>query len=366
MYKVLIVEPQEFALKALLNLPVWKMGQDGFVCTDTATNGEEALNLLKTKKFDLVLTEINLSIYDGLQILKLIHRENEEPLIVFISDIVSFSYARESFIYGAFDYLPKPVSKENMEALFKRAAEKLKKQKRLNSLAPDIYSEYSSILTKGQIGNLLSKFSHKDKIVLELFRKMMVTLSKSKVNTQPPEILANKLFVTIIDAIFTRHEWLSLYIPQNYHKRLDYLVLHDTYNFADYYYRKFSQLFYLYCDLTPDLKDETLEKIHLYILKNPEEDLKLTNIAKKFYMNHSYLSNLFSKKSNIRYSQLVTLVKLKRAEYLLNYTKLPIIDIAYQLGYKDINYFSQIYKKIIGKSPSEYDRDDNSFYDYSI
>lgn len=366
LYKVLIVEPQEFALKALLNLPVWGKGPDGFVCTDTATNGEEALTLLRTKKYDLVLTEINLSIYDGLQILKLIHRDNEEPLFVFVSDIVSFSYARESFIYGAFDYLPKPVSKENMQALFLRAAEKLKKQKKLLSSASDFSNEVNFLFNKGQIVNILNKFTRKDDTVLEAFSKIMKALCNTKVSSQPPDILANRIFVTIIESIFTRHEWLSLYIPQNFHKRLDYLILNDSNNFADYYKRKFTGLYQLYCQLNPDFNDETLKKIHLYILQHPEEDLKLSNIAKKFFINHSYLSNLFSKKSSIRYSQLVTLIKLKRAEYLLNYTTLPIIDIAFKLGYKDVNYFSQIYRKTIGKSPSEYDRDDNTYYDYSI
>ncbi len=107
-YKVLIVEPQEFALKALLNLPVWEKGQDGFICTDTATNGEEAFKLLKTKQFDLVLTEINLSIYDGLQILKQVYRENEEPLFVFISDIVSFLMQEKDLSMVTFDYCQNP------------------------------------------------------------------------------------------------------------------------------------------------------------------------------------------------------------------------------------------------------------------
>lgn len=366
MYKVLIVEPQEFALKALLNLPVWGKGQDGFVCTETASNGEEALTLLKTMEFDLVLTEINLSIYDGLQLLKQVHRDNEQPLIVFISDIVSFTYAREGFVYGAFDYLPKPVNRESMQALFARASEKLEKQKKHLSAASDNYSEYRAYFNKEQIQNLIYRFTHKDETVLNQFHKMMMTLYHSKSSSQPPDILVNKLFVTITEGIFAKHDWLSLYIPQDFYKQLDYLILHDTNNFADYYQRKFTGLFHLYRQLNPDFQDETLIKIHMYILQHPEEDLKLTLIASKFYMNHSYLSNLFSKKSNIHYSQLVTLVKLKRAEYLLNYTTLPVIDIAYQLGYKDIHYFMQIYKNTIGKSPAEYTRENYNYPDYSI
>lgn len=366
MHKVLIVEPQEFALKALLNLPVWGKGQDGFVCTKTANNGEEALNLLQTMEFDLVLTEINLSIIDGLQLLKQVHKDNELPLVVFISDIVSFTYAREGFVYGAFDYLPKPVSRENMETLFQRALARLEKLEKRISAVSDIYSEYQAYFTKGQLQNLMNRFIHKNKTVLDLFHKMIITLYHTKDSSQNPDILANKLFVTITEGIFAKHNWLSLYLPVNFHKQLDYLILHESDNFADYYLRKFTYLFQLYCQLNPDFQDDTLIKIHLYILHHPEENLKLTMIASKFYMNHSYLSNLFSKKSSIHYSQLVTLVKLKRAEYLLNYTTLPIIDIAYQLGYKDIHYFIRIYKNTIGKAPADYTRDVYNYSDYFI
>ncbi|MBB2182676.1 response regulator [Lachnospiraceae bacterium MD1] len=366
MYKVLIVEPQEFALKALLNLPIWGIGEDGFVCTETATNGEEALTLLQTKEFDLVLTEINLSIFDGLQLLKQVYKDNEPPLIVFISDIVSFTYAREGFIYGAFDYLPKPLNRETMLALFQRATEKLEKQKKHLSIRSDASMEHRTFLAKGQIQALINRFTHKDETVPEMFRNMMMTIYHSKTSSQPSDILANKLFVTITVGIFEKHDWLPLYLPQNFHKQFDYPVLHDSNDFIEYYMRKFTCLFQLFCQLNPDFQDETLIKIHQYILQHPEEDLKLTMIASKFYMNHSYLSNLFSKKSSIHYSQLVTIVKMKRAEYLLNYTVLPVIDIAYRLGYKDIHYFTQIYKKTIGKSPTEYNREAYYYSEYTI
>lgn len=366
MYKVLIVEPQEFALKALLNLPIWGMGENGFVCTETATNGKEALILLQTKEFDLVLTEINLSIYDGLQLLKQIYRDNEPPLIVFISDIVSFTYAREVFIHGAFDYLPKPVNRETMLALFRRVSEKLDKMKKLRYIKSDTSKEHLAFLTKEQIQVLINRFTHKDKKVPEIFHKMMMTLYNSNTSSQKSDILANKLFATITEEIFEKHDWLPLYLPQNFYKQFDYPVLHNSNDFIEYYLQRFTCLFQLYCQLNPDFKDEILIRIHQYILQHPEEDLKLTLIARKFYMNHSYLSNLFSKKSSIHYSQLVTIVKMKRAEYLLNYTEIPVTDIAYRLGYKDIHYFTKLYKKTIGKSPAEYNRETYYYTDYTI
>ena len=100
--------------------------------------------------------------------------------------------------------------------------------------------------------------------------------------------------------------------------------------------------------------------------KHPEDDLSLTTIAGKFFMNHTYLSSLFSRKSDLRYSQLVTMVKMKRAEHLINYTTLSLEDIALQLGYKDFRYFLNIFKKTIGKSASEYIRNEYEYSNYSL
>lgn len=108
--------------------------------------------------------------------------------------------------------------------------------------------------------------------------------------------------------------------------------------------------------------DDTLKKIYGYILHNPDSDLKLKSISTKFFLNQTYLSNLFSRKSNIRYSQLITNIKLKRAEYLITYEHKNIADVAIELGYKDLSYFNKLYQKIIGVVPESYNQNDSFSY----
>lgn len=366
MYKTLIVEPQEFSLHSLQELPVWEKACNGFVCTMTASNGEEALKLINTMDFDLILTEINLSICDGLQLLKQIHKDNRPPLVVFISDIVSFSYAREGFIYGAFDYLPKPVNKESMETLFDRASQELEKMKQAALPPKNAKLEKSSFFTVQELSQLLTKFLQQNNTVLKDFQRMLQNLYRTAQTAQPHDVIANRLYTTIVKNIYKRNSWLTLYLPQDFHKQIDYLVLHDSDDYIDYYLRKLTYLYHLFCLMRPRFQEETLMKVHLYLLENPEADLKLTSVAERFYMNHTYLSNLFSKKANVQYSQLVKLVKMKRAEYLLNYTEIPVADIAYRLGYKDIQHFSQLFKSVIGKLPSEFNRSEEDYFNYSI
>lgn len=363
MYKTLIVEPQEFSLNALKKLPVWEKGENGFICTKSASNGQEALALLQKESFDLVLTEINLPILDGLQLLKKIHKENQTPLVVFISDIVTFSYAREGFIYGVFDYLPKPVNKESINSLFERASqelEKIKRQPKLKTSQTQSYflSEQAKSIYKGIIQQ------HPD--VIEKFKTTLESLYHENTNGQPPDVLVYKLYTSIINGLYGKYTWLSLYLSKDFHKQLDYLVLHDYTDYIEYYLRKMQRVYQLIIELNPLFQDETLAKVHEYILLHPEEDLKLTAVADKFYLNHTYLSNLFSKKSSVRYNQLVTSIKLHRAEYLIQYTSTPLIDIAEQLGYKDFHYFVRLYKKTIGKAPSDYIREDYENFIYSI
>jgi two-component system response regulator YesN len=370
MYRTLIVEPQEFSRNTLLHLPIWgdiedTDNKDGFVCSKVASNGQEALELAKSEKFDLILTEINLPFCDGLQLLKQIHKDNQPPLVVFISDIISFSYAREGFIYGAFDYLPKPVNREAMEALFKRAADELVKYKK-RSRTEVTAGHQPPYFSPAKIGNIINGVTHQRREVLDEFYDMLDKLYHDSANVQQPDLIANRLYTNVIEGIYEKNDWLSLYLPQDFHRQIDYLVLHDINDYISYYQRKLTYLYDLIGQLNPMFQDETLAKVYLYILKNPEDDLKLTSVAGKFYLNHTYLSNLFSRKSNERYSQLVALVKLKRAEYLINYTSLPLVDIAEQLGYKDFHYFTRLYKKIIGKAPSDYIRDENDGFNYSI
>ena len=176
MYRVLIVEPQEFSLAALLNLPVWKKEteeHEGFECVDTAANGRDALELIRNQHYDLILTEINLTLCDGLQLLKQIHVNNQPPLVVFISDIVTFSYAREGFIYGAFDYLPKPASQQDMENLFSRAANELE---RIKKQQLSIMSIANVHFNPEQINRLLDSFDRRNQKVIGSVQLMIRSL----------------------------------------------------------------------------------------------------------------------------------------------------------------------------------------------
>lgn len=83
-------------------------------------------------------------------------------------------------------------------------------------------------------------------------------------------------------------------------------------------------------------------------------DLSLKAIAKELNVNSSYLSNQFKKVTEITLTDYVNQKRIEHAILLLNTSSLHIQTIAQYCGIPDVNYFTKIFKRIVGKTPSEY------------
>ena len=109
---------------------------------------------------------------------------------------------------------------------------------------------------------------------------------------------------------------------------------------------------------------EKIREVILYILNNPESDLKQKTIAAELYINSSYLSTVFAAQTQQRFVDYLTTVKLKHAGWLLQNTDMKVTEIAMRLDYKDIGYFSRLFKQRFGVTPTEFRIPDG--YTYQI
>ena len=86
-------------------------------------------------------------------------------------------------------------------------------------------------------------------------------------------------------------------------------------------------------------------------------DLSLKAHADHLNVNASYLSNLFKKETGITLTEYVNRTRIDHAIFLLNTTDMQILNIAQSCGVPDVNYFTKLFKRIIGKTPKEYRQD---------
>lgn len=91
-----------------------------------------------------------------------------------------------------------------------------------------------------------------------------------------------------------------------------------------------------------------------YIHEHIREHLSLNEVAAVFGISPSYLSQLFSKYNETGFSEYINISKINEGKRLLDEENLKVYEVAEMLGFESAFYFSKVFKKVEGVSPTEY------------
>ena len=108
------------------------------------------------------------------------------------------------------------------------------------------------------------------------------------------------------------------------------------------------------CDLINPSTGNILQKAMDYMVSNLSNRIKLEDVAAHLYISPAWLSKLFRTKLDVSFHQYVTQLKIEEAKLLLRHSKTSIQDIAWRLGYEDTVYFSKLFKRVTGVTPTKY------------
>ncbi|NLH54362.1 MAG: helix-turn-helix domain-containing protein [Acholeplasmataceae bacterium] len=111
-----------------------------------------------------------------------------------------------------------------------------------------------------------------------------------------------------------------------------------------------------------ELKNYLVERIVKFIKQNCAKPLTLDVLANEFYLSPGYLCRLFKQKVGINFIDYLNTVRIARAKHLLLTTNLRIYEVGNLCGYADLNYFTKVFKKATGVTPS-YFRNNSGYYD---
>ena len=100
-----------------------------------------------------------------------------------------------------------------------------------------------------------------------------------------------------------------------------------------------------------------IQDIEKYIEENLDKKLSLTDIAESIHMNKSYISRMFKEKAGENLFDYINKRKREKAKQLIKNNELRMYEIALNVGMEDTAYFSRVFKKYEGISPSEYQKE---------
>lgn len=248
---------------------------------------------------------------------------------------------------GAYDYFVKPFDETLFFSMFNRI-----KNETFGGEATGIY--YAE--------EVMNYFERRDTGIYDYISNMIEEVYNTGEDILKADKKVRSICKAVIDDVFNHNDWLDLYIVQEDFYSFDGINERNQNSYKKRYKDIICNLFDEYCELFPNCNNSKIYEVIQYILNNPENNLKQKDIATELYINSSYLSTVFLAQTGIRFVDYLTTVKLKRAVWLLKETNMKITDIAERLDYKDIGYFSRLFKNKYKLPPSAYRLSDGDDY----
>ncbi|QHT59397.1 AraC family transcriptional regulator [Paenibacillus lycopersici] len=107
-----------------------------------------------------------------------------------------------------------------------------------------------------------------------------------------------------------------------------------------------------------DMREEQtltiVDRAKQYIRQHFARELSLEEVAESVHLNQFYFSKVFKQHVGETFIDYLTGLRIERAKQLIEEDVLSLKEVSYQVGYKDPNYFSRVFKKVTGAAPSEY------------
>ncbi|MBE5857367.1 MAG: response regulator [Lachnospiraceae bacterium] len=377
-----------------------------------APDGEMAIPMIRDTNPDIVITDIKMPFMDGIELCRLLRSQLPWIGIIVLSGYDEFEYARQCIQLGVREYLLKPINAEDLRQALDKVSGLLKEERRTREHAESLRARTESdtrFLREKLLGSLFSEDAMEEDAVsaLEQLRTMgysvhapfyvVIDAAFSSVDKGQP--ISEDLALSSSGSIFATKSRTGSRI----------LVLGDT--VADAEERVYAAATSLAQELeragcetirigigdivdkpgdifksfkaarhirhilvekndtkalifgTREMGDTPTDKkssaviseAKLYMSKNfTDSNLMLQDVAKAVNMSNSRFSTVFSQQNGQTFTEYLIYLRLKKAKELLRTTDKRSSQIAFDVGYNDAHYFSYIFKKNVGMTPSEY------------
>lgn len=377
-----------------------------------APDGEMALPIIRDTNPDIVITDIKMPFMDGLELCRILRGQMPWIGIIVLSGYDEFEYARQCIKLGVREYLLKPIKSSDLRDALDKVSMQLKEERKTLEHAASLRARMEDggkFLKEKLIGSLFS-----DEAVPEDAHDVIKQLRSMGCPVPAPfYVVIDAAFTPT-----TTGQEAALVLAENSSGNIQasasrtgtrLLVLGDTAEDAE------ERAYAIATSLSQELERSECKEIRIgigEIVDNPEKiylsfktarhirhllverkeeraiilgvremgevsdeskvpsviseaklfmsqnysnpNLMLQDVAKAVSMSKSRFSTVFSQTTGQSFTEYLMMLRLNKAKELLKSSSLKSSQIATEIGYNDSHYFSYIFKKNVGMTPSEY------------
>ncbi len=287
--------------------------QFGMTVINQAENGREAWEKFQEQPADILLTDINMPQMNGLDLAHLVKEQSPSCHIIFLTGYDDFEFARKAIKLGADDYLL------NQAENGREAWEKFQEQP-ADILLTDINMPQMNGLDLAHLVKEKSPSCH----IIFLTGYDDFEFARKAIKLGADDYLLKPFSKDDIEEMLAKVK--GKLDKERKKAQVEDLVSHGY-------------------------STELEEAIHARLA---DSQLTLKDLAYQLGFSPSYLSVLIKKKLGLPFQEYLIQERMKKAQLLLLTTDLKIYEIADQVGFEDMNYFSQRFKQVVGVTPRQY------------
>jgi len=128
-WRVLVIDDDVAICRSIKRI----LEADGYKVA-TAETGEKGLKMVDQSSYDLLLLDLRLGGIDGLEVLKQVKEKNPDQLVIMITGFANVASAVEAMKRGAYDYIQKPFSTDELKLAMQKAVETVALRKEVEEL----------------------------------------------------------------------------------------------------------------------------------------------------------------------------------------------------------------------------------------
>ena len=376
-----------------------------------APDGEMALPIIRDTNPDIVITDIKMPFMDGLELCRELKSQMPWIGIIVLSGYDEFEYARQCIKLGVREYLLKPINSADLREALDKVSAQLKEERKTLEHAASLRARMEDggkFLKEKLIGSLFSDETALEDAhnVLKQLRSMgcpvpapfyvvidaafsptgtgqeaaallaessggIVNASASRTGTRllvlgdTAEDAEERAYAvaTSLSQELERSECKEIRVgigeivddPEKIFQSFK-TARHIRHLLAE---RKDERAVILGVREMGEVSDERVPSViseaKLYMSQNySNANLMLQDVAKAVNMSKSRFSTVFSQTTGQSFTEYLIYLRLSKAKELLKTSNLKSSLIATEIGYNDSHYFSYIFKKNVGMTPSDY------------
>ena len=398
MLKLITVDDEYLVRLGLSQTIDWQ--SFGFELVAEAINGKDALSKIHALHPDVIISDVKMPVMDGVQLVSALHEENYDGIVLMLSGFNEFDYAKSTFEKGVFKYLLKPLDNNELVQAVIEAGNKLVADRQNKAFMQSARSDLPTICEKLTCDvlhdNVSEEFAAKFSSYGIKLPKCGVTvycrispvgeISEQDVHNVLKQI-ADRIEQLLAPAYVLRYflgNHFGMIVEEKDIDRVEQILVHFVNNYAGdpisvgvsglferaedipeaYRIAKHVANNKLYEALStvatyreadkPVYKKHVVEALKYVAEKFSDVNLGIRDVAEYLGVSESYLMHLFKDNLNKTFNTCLTEYRLLVAKRMLLSGKWRVNEIAEKVGYYDVKYFSQVFKKIEGVTPSEY------------